>query len=343
MSDGKTTPEKDVDTDSWEIKDGKLRIFGGEVDLKEFMPHLDFSPPDPQTEPEQEEEEQETTPEKDDPAPEEKTEPEGKTKPEEKAAETTPVKDVEAPKEPEVPQTITEKYKFKVYGEDRELDLPKGLPKDVLSRIQAGLAADQRFKEAAALEAEVEPFRHVLKTQVFKEWLDEQVKENPELAPKAPPAPQPEDVVAYRVRARDEDFEEIRSAMEEWATSSLSSFEQKAIRTNYRVFNETYDRFARGIREARASAPPKPAPATPTAQPTDPKTREKIIQAKEVHKEAAKVEKPGVATEEDAAQARFNKHVKELHKILRTGTTAERQEAAALLLQYQIEATLQTR
>jgi hypothetical protein len=78
-----------------------------------------------------------------------------------------------------------------------------------------------------------------------------------------------------------------------------------------------YDRIAKEV-----VAPPKPEPKK-----EDPKVREKILQSKEVIKQRAAVEKPGVKTEVDP-QVAEKKRIKMLERMMREGNRGQAEQAA---------------
>lgn len=243
------------------------------------------------------------------------------TKKEEAKPDTKP----EPPPEPTLPDKV--KLKVKVYGEESEREFTK---EELVAQVQKGLAAEKRFQEVSEKERQIEPFLHIKESQEFKDWLNQIVIDNPSLAPVAPPPPSPEDVMGYRLRREEPEAAEIVEAMKDWQ-ATLPEYEAKALESNHRVFNMTYDRFkaARAVKPAAAAAVPKSEPATPPIQTKE--AAEKVIAAKERQKDAARTVPPSVAAgERDEVQVK-RKQEAELRKRARAGDRNAEFALAALL------------
>lgn len=303
MADPTTPLLGDDGTFSYEISEhGNLLIDGGDAGK------VSDPQPEPPVEAEQPEEpEVDETPE---------------TPPEEKEKEEAPVP--EPPPEPIIPERM--KLKVKVYGEESEREFTK---EELIAQVQKGLAAEKRFQEVAEKERSIEPFLHIKESPEFKEWLSNMVEVNPSLAPAAPPPPSPEDVMGYRLRREDPDASEIISAMTDWQ-ATLPIYEAKALESNHRVFNMTYDRF-KAARQSKEAVAPK-AEVKPATAPIQTKAdAEKVIAAKERQKESARTVPPSVATgERDAVQVQ-KKQEAELRKRIRSGDRNAEFALAALL------------
>ncbi len=223
-------------------------------------------------------------------------------------AEEPPKVEPPVPEPPKVPEK--QKYRIKVQGEERELELT---PEQLIARLQ--MAEDYQLKttQLAEQRRKVEPFIPIIEKPAFKEWLNEQVQAGLIEAPAPPPPPAPEDVVGYRLRMQDPEFAETRQAMVEWA-ATLPQYESDILASNHRAFNETYDRF-------KAARGPKLSPAPQAAPPqvADKAAVDKIIAAKEVAKEKAKVEPPGGTPPEVDEKKEWKRVNRELAKAVRSG------------------------
>jgi hypothetical protein len=304
MPDPTTPPTGDAGLFSYSIKDGNLLIGGEIIDRISDPPPV---PDEPEPVEAAEEPAEEVTPE-----------------PEEKAKEAEPPTKVEVPTpQPILPDKV--KLKVKVYGEESEREFTK---EELVAQVQKGLAAEKRFQEVSEKERQIEPFLHIKDSPEFKEWLSQVVVDRPDLAPVAPPPPQPEDVVGYKLRMEDPEFRSVLDSMNEWAVT-LPVYEAQTINNNHRVFNMTYDRFkaARQAKVAVAVAPEKPTP--PPIQTKE--DAEKVIAAKERQKDAARTVPPSVAAgERDAVQVK-KKQESELRKRVRSGDRNAEFALAALL------------
>lgn len=263
--------------------------------------------------------------------------PEEEEKPDEDAVEAqpeTPVVEtkkeeapVQPPPEPVLPDRV--KLKVKVYGEESEREFTR---EELIVQVQKGLAAEKRFQEVAEKERSIEPFIHIKDSPEFKEWLSNMVRENPSLAPVAPPPPSPEDVIGTRLRKEDPEYNDVLSAMNEWAVT-LPVYEWTVLNDNHKAFNATYDRF-KAARQAKAPVPPVTPPATEKPPTTPIQTKEdaeKVLATKERQKDAARTVPPSVAAgERDAVQVK-RKQESDLRKRARSGDRNAEFALAALL------------
>ena len=227
---------------------------------------------------------------------------------EEAVKEPEPEPEPEAAAPPKEPEKL--KFSLKVHGEEINRELTR---EEITARLQ--LAEDYTKKTQALAEdrKKIEPFLPIIEKQEFKDWLDTQVQIGAIEAPKAPPPPAPEDVMGYRMRTQDPDFNEIQSAMVEWS-ATIPQHEASFINENHRVFNDVFDRFkaARGTK-AQPATPAKPA------EKADQKLIEKAIALKEVAKANARVETPGGQPEPPDPKREWNKTYKELRRAVQTG------------------------
>jgi hypothetical protein len=239
-------------------------------------------------------------------------------KTEEPAQAATPA---EPPAEPsDKRETIgKQKFKLKVYGEELEKEFDHT---ELVSTLQKGLAAEKRFQEVAAKEREVEPFQHIIKSAPFKEWLDAQVQTGQLEAPAPPPKPEPEDIMGYRLRSRDPEFQTIREAMGEWAVT-LPQYEASQLESNHRVFNQAYDRFKEAQAKNSPSLPPQKSVATK-------EVAEAVLATKELRKDAARTEKAGLHTDPDPNKPR-QQRIALLQKRSRQGDLNASVELARIL------------
>ncbi len=250
-------------------------------------------------------------------------------KQEEPQKKEEPKVEAEPKKEPEPPpaQVVPEKLKLKltVNGEEKEREFT---PEELRKLAEKGIVANKRFEDAWKKEREIEPFLHIKKSPLFKEWLNEMVQSGQIDAPKPPPPPEPEDVMGYRLRSEEPEFTEIHEAMKEWA-ATLPVYEAAALNDNHRVFNMAYDRFKAARGAKKETTPPATEPvkiATPEKE-----VVKAVLATKEKIKESARSESPGVQpAETDAVRAR-QKREADLRKRMRNGDRNAEVELAQLL------------
>jgi hypothetical protein len=217
--------------------------------------------------------------------------------PKEEAKEPEPEAAPEPEPEPEPPPTPEKhKYKLKVQGEEIEREYT---PEELVARLQMAEDYQKKTTDLAEMRRKIEPFLPIIEKPAFKEWLDERIQSGEIEPPDQPARPNPEDVIGYKLREQEPDFEEIRGAMREWA-ATLPAYESDILATNHKAFNEAYDRFktARQARMPQAPPPPPPKVEAKEEPKVDPKVMQKMIEAKEVAKDRAKVEPPGGQPEE---------------------------------------------
>ena len=224
--------------------------------------------------------------------------------------EEEPAKPVEEPT-PE-PPAEPEKYKFslKVHGEQIEQELTR---EQLIAKLQLSEDYTKKTQALAEERKRIEPYLPIIDKPEFKEWLDTQVQIGAIEAPAQPPPPAPEDVMGYRLRAQDPEFQDIKDAMVEWA-ATLPQHEAGFIDNNHRVFNVTYDRF-KAARGTKAQPVPTPAPATKA----DPEVIKKSIAAKEVAKASARVESPGGQAPDVDPSREWKRTDRELQRAVRDG------------------------
>ena len=226
----------------------------------------------------------------------------------EKAPEPEPVK---APEPPPEPPKIPEKLKFniKVRGEFQEKEYT---PDEIIARLQMAESYGIRNDELREKHKKIEPFLHVFERPDFKDWLESKVAVGD--IPPAPTSSTPanEDVIRYRLRAEDPEFQEIRAKMAEWA-ATLPDQEADILNTSHKAFVDAYDHF-KSTRKAPASA----VPPTPVVVPK--KEVEKAIANKEVIKQQARVESPGGAApvEDEDPKRAWEKEDRRLQKAVRS-------------------------
>jgi hypothetical protein len=157
--------------------------------------------------------------------------------------------------------------------------LPKPtLDPDVAEELERGREARRQLEE-------VEPLIYLTRREDFQEYLRERIEEGVIEDPNPPPRPGADDVAGFFKRREDPEAERVIAAMRHLA-EKLPPDQAELLDNNEVIFNQTFDR----IKESLGPTPPPPGGF---ASPVDPNTMEKIIQAKEVRKEWAKVESPG--------------------------------------------------
>ena len=124
--------------------------------------------------------------------------------------------------------------------------------------------------------------------------------------------------MGYRLRREEPDSAEIVEAMTEWQ-ATLPIYEAKALESNHRVFNMTYDRFKAARKPKTETA--TPAVVVPEAKPPikNKEEAEKLIASKERQKEAARTVPPSVAAGERDVVKETRKQEAELRKRIRSG------------------------
>lgn len=293
-----TIPKGDDGKFVYEIKDGNLLIDGEYIDRVSPPISAEEAAKIPEEEPKKEE------------APFKEEEP---AKVEVKPEEIPPT---------EPPKSEKKKFKLKVYGEELEKEFDDN---ELVSTLQKGLAADKRFQEVSAKEREMEPFLRIKESPEFKTWLNDMVQSGQIESPAPAPPPSPEDVMGYRLRTEEPEFDQIRTAMNDWSVT-LPVYERQELERNHRVFNMAYDRFkaARGTKTL-----PKPEEVKPPVQTKE--EIEAVLATKERIKENARSEKPGVQPEETDRVKDMRQKEAGLRKRMRQGDRNAEYELAKLL------------
>jgi len=284
-------PEQDKPEDKpwFEVKDGVVHLGGSTLPLGEFdgveMIEEEFKEKEepPEEEPEEVAEEPEEVP------PEE---------PEQKPEEVPP-------KEPEqtVPDEQT-KYKvpIKFRGKEEVLELTL---KDIANQIQIKKSYEVNSQEMWDQKRKIDTYAHIIDTPQFGEFLKEQTEQGVYQPPEAP-----DPVVTYEIKKRQNP--DVKDALVQWAEQNLDEEGYKILNTTESVYIKEYDRIAEEVRNASVRSAPEPS------QKVDPKVEEKILQAKEVAKSRAAVEKPGVK-KDITPETQRKKHRKTLEKRARAG------------------------
>ena len=227
-----------------------------------------------------------------------------------KAPEPEPVKAPEPPPEPpKIPEK--QKYQLKIRGEMQEKEYSKD---EIVARLQMAESYGIRNDELREKHKKIEPFLHVFERPDFKEWLESKVAVGDITAPAETIQPSNADVIRYRLRAQEPEFQEIRNQMSEWA-ATLPDQEADILNSDHKAFVDAYDHF-KNMRKAPVAAPP---PSAPVLIPK--KEVEKAIANKEVIKQQARVEPPGGATplEEEDPKRAWEKEDRRLQKAVRSG------------------------
>jgi len=229
-----------------------------------------------------------------------------------------------APNEP-VPETGMRetpgkmKFKLEVDGEHLEREYDQ---KELEVTIKKGIKWDRELRKLREKEGEVDAYRNVIKSPHFKNWLDEKIQSGDIETPPPPPKPEPEDIMGYRLRAREPEFNEIRTAMAEWALN-LRQDEAVNLENNHRVFNITYDRF----KAARGQEQPAPAPDKVVATK---EVAEAVLATKEQRKDSARAVTSGTHVDTDPNKAK-QQRIAQLQKQSRAGNLGASVELARLL------------
>lgn len=306
----------------------RIQLGGLEIDLLDALDpedkaHLLEPGETPEKEPEEKPEPAKATAQ---PEGEQKTESteKGKEEPEKKAAPPEPEAKKETPKEkPSEPEKFN--FKIKYRGEGKELSLTKD---ELIARLQ--MAEDYQIKtsELARERGEIEPYKPILKSPAFQEWLKEQVESGTFVPPKAAPEPARDAMYEYYRRKADPDFDVVQAELRAYSLA-LPPEAQAILDQDPNVFNREYDRIAQIVRGRKQTANPDPAP---DAKPkVDPEITEKILKSKEVLKDKGIVEKPGTAPDE-TDDVKWKRREKDLVKALRESGGHDMDLAAELLL-----------
>jgi len=295
--------EKSDDRPFFEVtKDGVVRLGDAEMSLEDF-PGNEMIEETELEENKAEEPEPEEEPEvkPDEPVPEE---------PEQKVEEVPP-------KEPEqeVPADKL-KFKQKFRGEEYEVELTS---EQIQNRLQILRSYQENEKEFWEKKKKVDVHSHIIDSEPYKEWIRER-HEVGEKVPDATPLTYEQEASNYEL-AKRRDPEVLRN-LGEWAMDNLTQEGYEILDSNPKVFMEEYDRAVE-----RMKVPVVPATPEPETSKVDPKVEEKLLQAKEVAKARAAVEKPGVKVDVDPLAA-GKKRVKFLERVMREGNRGQQDDAA---------------
>lgn len=233
---------------------------------------------------------------------------EGQSAEPDKAPEPEPV--VEPP--PPEPAKISEKQKFKlmVRGEMQEREYSTD---ELVARLQMAESYGLKNDEIREKYKKVEHLIPIAERPDFKEWLQAKVEMGEIQAPAPAPMPDSTDVIKYRLRTQEPEFNEIRQQMIAWA-ATLPDEEAELLNNSHRAFVDAYDHFK--TISKRTTLPPAPAAPAPVVPKKD---IEKVIAAKEVIKKEARVEPPGDAPVEVDPNEKWEKEDRRLRNAVRRG------------------------
>lgn len=303
----KDTPEKKEEP-FFEIKGTKVRIGGVDMDVRELDPYLEPEEageggPNAALEGEEVEEKEEEAEEE-----EPEAEPEKPEKQEEQPVEEVP------PKEPE--QKVPDKLKFqlKFRGEESEVELTQ---EQIANRLQILRSYQENEKEFWENKKKVDVHARIIDSEPYKEWLRERQEQGEKVPVESEPSVD-DQAIQYEIQKRRDP--KVISHLREWAMDNLTPEQIQILDSNPKVFMTEYDRIAAEVK--KASEPPPPPPPK-----VDPKVKEQILKAKEVSKERAAVEKPGVK-KDVSPESVDKKRIKQLERIMREGRPGEADRAA---------------
>jgi hypothetical protein len=159
-------------------------------------------------------------------------------------------------------------------------------PKDVLDELPpAGeFPADPEKEQMRQRLDELEPFVPMIGALGRRELI---LQEAP---PPGPTITEPEEVVKYHRNLSQPGADAIRKQVQAWA-DTLPEDMKSALDSNYAEFNRAFERFAEANKEST------PAPGPPT---TSREIIEKILEARESRKDAARTLRAGVVTGSEA-------------------------------------------
>jgi hypothetical protein len=187
----------------------------------------------------------------------------------------------------------------------------------IANRLQILRSYQENEKEFWENKKKVDIHAKIIESDPYKEWIRERQEAGEQLPIEPAPTPE-EEAIMYELEKRRDP--QVISVLREWAQDNLTPEQVRILDSNPNVFMSEYDRVAKEV--SKVVAPPEPAPKK-----EDPKVREKILQSKEVVKQRAAVEKPGVKTEVDP-QAADKKRIKMLERMMRQGNKAQAEQAA---------------
>jgi len=234
-------------------------------------------------------------------------EPEAAAEPEKKAEPEKPP-EPESAAAPEEPKT----YEFKIKYRGEEMT-EKLTTEQIVARLQMSKDYTVKTEELAEKRRKVEAVERVTDTPWFKETYEEAIRTGAiEAQPAvASPAVDPLDKYEFEKRKSDPDFEDVRGRMREYALT-LPAEAQEILSNNHKVFNQEYDRIAEGVRKKKESPPPAPSKIAP-------EVAKKILQAKEVVKSNAVVERAGVGSPDADPSIQARKQLSALRRQAKEG------------------------
>lgn len=300
-------PEAKEEQPFFEIKGSKVMVGGVEMDIRDLDPFAEVPEGEGGENIHVEGEEfkkEEEEPEKKEEA---ESEPETPEKQEEKPEETPP-------KEPEKTEPDKLKFKLKFRGEESEVELS---PEQIANRLQILRSYQENEREFWDERKKVAPFAKIVESDGFKQWLRERREEGEQVPEEQEPSREQETIEYELEKRRDP---QIVSQLREWAIDNLTPKQFEILNNNPDVYIKEYDRF---VEEAKKAQEPPEKPV----QKVDPKVKEQILKSKEVVKERAAVEKPGVQREVDP-QAADKRRIKFLEKMMREGNRGQQEDAA---------------
>lgn len=292
----------------FQVKDGKMQLFGGEFDLNDIAGgYLDVKEVEtgiediPAEEEPDEEEKEERVQEVEEAEPE----------PEEEEAE-----EEEAQEEPEEKEPDKFKFTVEVRGEKREVELTR---EQIANRLQLLRQRQEDEREFYSQKKRLSAFEKIAESDAFKDWIKER-KEAGEEIPQEPVKSFDQEALEYEIAKRRDP--QVLAQLQEWALDTLTREQIEILDTNPTVFMKEYDSIASQIK-AKAEVKPEPK-----KEPVDKKVKEKILKSKEVEKQRAAVEKPQASRTEPPADVARKKRIKHLERVMKHGNKGQSEDAA---------------
>jgi len=188
---------------------------------------------------------------------------------------------------------------------------------ELLERVEK---AEADAKEGSAIKEELAPYKHILSSPEFTEWLSDRVSMEGEEAGPQYPRQTPEDVAGWGDRMERAGSSEVIAAMQRYARS-LPECEAEAIDTNAKVFNDLYDRIEKSIDPEKLKKRPSIVALSmqEAVGKLDGKTIERYFKSHEVNKDRARVERPGIIDAEADKQRVSRKRIDILTQRARQG------------------------
>ena len=241
----------------------------------------------------------------------EPVESETKTVPEQEPEEGEESAEEEA-EEPEPAEPEKLKFQQKYKGEEYEIELT---PQQIANRLQILRSYQEGEKEFWEQKKKVDTFAHIVESEAFQEWVKER-RESGEQIPEPVKPSMDDEAMEFEIAKRRDP--QVLIQLREWAMDNLTQEQIQILDNNPKVYIKEYDRIVQEM---------TPPPAPPPKEKVDSKVKEKILKSKEVVKERAAVEKPGVKVEQDP-NAATKKRVKYLQRVMREGTPGQADDAA---------------